>query len=134
MKEVKYYEAGPQEKEEALEKLREHFSQHEEVLVAAVYGGFVRRNFFRDVDAAIYTGGLAENPLSLESELCIKLSKVLRIPVDVRVVDDAPPWFKLKVLTSGIAIYEKRPGATTLLLKEAVGDLQDLATKLAMNP
>jgi len=89
--------------------------------VAVVYGGFTRRNFFRDMDVAIYTGGLVEDPLSLESDLCIELSKVLRIPVDTRVVDDAPPWFKLKVLTSGMVVYERKPGASTLLLKEAVG-------------
>ena len=114
-----------------LEELREYLSRHGEVLVALVYGGFTRRNFFRDMDVAIYTGGLVEDPLSLESELCIELSKVLRIPVDTRIVDDAPPWFKLKVLTGGVVEYERRPGAATLLLKEAIGDLQDLAIKLA---
>jgi hypothetical protein len=46
-----------------------------------VYGDFMQRNFFKDMDVAIYTGGLAEDPLSLESELCIELSKVLRIPL-----------------------------------------------------
>jgi len=101
--------------------------------VVVVYGSFMRRNFFRDVDVAVYTGGFVEDQLSLESELCIELSKVLCIPMDVRVVDDAPPWFKLKVLTSGVVIYERRPGAATLLLKEAIGDLQDLEFKLAVD-
>jgi len=32
------------------------------VLVAVVYGSFVRRSFFRDLDVAVYTGGSRKTP------------------------------------------------------------------------
>jgi len=100
------------------------------VLLAVVYGSFVRRSFFRDLDVAVYTGGLAEDPLRLEATLCAELTEALGVPVDARVVDEAPPWFKLKVLEEGVVVYEGRRGARYLLLKEAVGERQDLMLKL----
>ena len=45
-------------------------------------------------------------------------------------VDEAPPWFKLKVLEEGVVVHEGRRGARYLLLKEAVGEKQDLTIKL----
>jgi len=100
------------------------------VLLAVVYGSFVRRSFFRDLDVAVYTGGLAEDPLRLEATLCAELTEALGLPVDARVIDEAPPWFKLKVLEEGVVIYEKKRGARYLMLKEAIGEKQDLTIKL----
>jgi len=99
------------------------------VLLALVYGSFTRRSFFRDVDVAVYTGGLADDPLRLETLLCAELSRAVGLPVDVRVIDEAPPLFKLRVLREGVVVHEKLRGARTLLLKEAVGDRQDLRLK-----
>ena len=110
--------------------MRSALARRRGVLLAIVYGSFTRRDFFRDVDVAVYTGGLAEDPLRLEASLCSELSAALGVPVDVRVVDEAPAWFKLKVARSGVVVYEGRPGAYALFLKEAVGEQQDMELKL----
>lgn len=77
----------------------------------------------------MYTGGLVRDPLRFESELCLKLSKIVGILVDVRIVDEAPTWFKKKILKDGLIIYEKTPGVYTLYVKETVGEFQDIKIK-----
>ncbi len=129
MEEVRYYRATPEEKKAIIEKLKKVLLEEEKVLLAIVYGGFSRRDFFRDIDIAVYTGGLVEDPLRFETALGLKLSQQVRIPVDVRVVDEAPAWFKLKVSREGTVVYERMPGARSQLLKEAVGEHQDLQLK-----
>ncbi len=127
--EVKYYEITEKEKKILLEKLRKALSNIENIFTAIVYGGFTRRNFFRDIDIAVYTGGLVRDPLRFESKLCLELSKITGVRVDVRIVDEAPAWFKMKILKDGLVIYEKTPGAYTLYVKETVGEFQDIKIK-----
>jgi len=127
--EVRYYEATDEEKSVLLEQLRILVSREEGILVAIVYGSFIRRKFFRDIDLAVYTGGTVLEPLRFESKLCNKLSKAIGVYVDARIIDEAPAWFRLKVAHEGLLIYEKLPGAYTLFVKETVGDYQDLKIK-----
>ncbi|RLF01236.1 MAG: hypothetical protein DRJ59_06475 [Thermoprotei archaeon] len=129
--EIKYYEATPEEKRALLKRLLSVLSRREEVLIAIIYGSFTRRRFFRDVDLAVYTGGSVEDPLRFESRLSLELSKVLGMRVDVKVVDEAPAWFRLKIAREGAVIYEKIPGIYSIFVKEAVGDFQDLKIKQA---
>ncbi|HDI74383.1 MAG TPA: nucleotidyltransferase domain-containing protein [Thermoprotei archaeon] len=129
MKEIKYYKATAEKKRFLIRRIEEILSKEEKILVAIIYGSFTRRNFFRDIDIAVYTGGLIEDSLRFENELCLKLTEATRVQVDVRVLDEAPAWFRLKVAREGIVIYEKFPGAYSLFLKEAVGDYQDLKLK-----
>ena len=126
---VKYYRATSREKENILNKIKAYVSCKEEILIAIVYGSFIRRDFFRDIDLAVYTGGLISDPLRFESMLCLELSKIVKVPVDAKVIDDAPVWFKLKILSEGIVIYEKRAGIYALYLKEVIGDHQDIEIK-----
>jgi len=126
---VRYYKVTAKEKENILSKIKAYISCKEEVLIVIVYGSFIRRDFFRDIDLAVYTGGLVSDSLRFESLLCLELSKVVKVPVDVRVIDDAPVWFKLKVVSEGIVIYKKRAGIYALYLKEVIGDRQDIEIK-----
>lgn len=125
-KEVRYYRATDAEKEKLLRRIREVLSRKKEVLVAIIYGSFTHRDFFRDLDLAVYTGGLVNDALRLEGLLCLELSKVAKMPVDVRIVDNAPAWFRLRVIREGRVLYERVPGTYAFFLKEAVGDYQDL--------
>ncbi|RLF07080.1 MAG: hypothetical protein DRJ64_03740 [Thermoprotei archaeon] len=129
---VRYYEATDKEKSVLVEKLRTLVSREERILVAFVYGGFTRRKFFRDIDLAVYTGGTVLDYLHFESRLCNKMSKIIGVYIDVRIIDDAPAWFRLKVAREGLLIYEKLPGAYTLFIKETVGDYQDLKIKQSL--
>jgi len=126
---VKYYRATSREKENILNKIKAYVSCKEEILIAIVYGSFIRRDFFRDIDLAVYTGGLILDPLRFESMLCLDLSKIAKVPVDAKVIDDAPVRFKLKILSEGIVIYEKKAGIYALYLKEVIGDHQDIEIK-----
>ena len=130
---INYYELDPEKKRKILEQIREELRKIDEVLVAIAYGSFTRRRFFRDLDLALYTGGTVQDQLAFEALLAHKLSKKIGVKVDARVIDDAPPWFKVKVLNEGTLVYEKSRGAYALFAKEAIGEKQDieLKTKIA---
>ncbi|RLE92581.1 MAG: hypothetical protein DRN04_09890 [Thermoprotei archaeon] len=129
MKDIKYYEATAEKKRVLVKRIKEVLSKEEKVLLAIIYGSFTRRSFFRDIDIAVYAGELVDDFLRFETELCLKLTKATGVQVDVRAVDEAPAWFKLKVACEGTVIYEKFPGAYSLFLKEAVGEYQDIQLK-----
>ncbi len=129
---IRYYEATDEEKSVLVEKLRTLVSREEKIFIAIVYGSFTHRKFFRDIDLAVYTGGTVLDHLRFESRLCTKISKIIGVYVDVRIIDDAPAWFRLKVAHEGLLIYEKLPGAYTLFIKETIGDYQDLKIKQSL--
>lgn len=131
---IKYYKLSCQEKREIVRKIRNLLKSEEKVMVAILHGSFIKPMSFRDIDIAIYTGGTATNPSKLETELSMKLVKAVSAPIDIRVIDEAPPWFKLKTVREGQIIYAKKPGAITNLLKESIGENQDLKIKLQTSP
>ena len=52
--------------------------------------------FFRDIDVAVYVYPL-NDPLDYEFEIERELSDKLCYPVDVTILNEAPPWFALIV-------------------------------------
>lgn len=63
---------------------------------------------FRDIDIAIYARG--GDPLELKFELDGELSGRLGLPVDVKVLNDAPPWFIASAIEEGVVLVDKVPG------------------------
>jgi len=80
-------------KNRIINRLKTVISHKENISSNNILGFFV----YRDLDLAIYTGGIVKDTLRFESMLCLELTKTVSIRVDVRVIDDAPVWFKLKI-------------------------------------
>ncbi len=99
--------------------------------MAVVYGGFLHSEVFRDVDLAVFTGYSV--PPSEEVEFCEALSKrierVVGLPLDVRLLDYAPPGFRLSALTRGEVVLERRPYLSITLRRAASQELRDLEKK-----
>lgn len=110
--------------------LSKALSSRREVLLAVVFGGFVKDKLFRDIDVAVFTGytipyvevGVYEEDLSRQLESLVKL------PVDARVIDYAPPWFRLKAL-EGIVLVEKEYALAARLKFKARQEIEDLKAK-----
>ncbi|HID90678.1 TPA: nucleotidyltransferase domain-containing protein, partial [Candidatus Bathyarchaeota archaeon] len=71
-----------------------------------VHGSFVRDTSFRDVDVAVYVAGSVD-PLDCEFRLERELRGALGLPVDVRLLNEAPPWFTARVLREGTVLVGK---------------------------
>jgi len=103
----RFFRLSPQEKEKLVEKLRGELSKHGEVVLAIVFGSFLKDYPFRDIDVAVYAVPL-EDSLDYKLRLEEELEKVVGYPIDVVVLNDAPPWFVKKVLEEGRPIVVKQ--------------------------
>jgi len=123
----------PREKREAVARvLAEVLSRHNEILLAALFGGItVEDKPVRDIDVAIYTGyGVDPGELpyyadklrgELEKELEEKLG--LRKAVDVVPLEMVPPALRVNAL-KGRILVEWTPGLRGALLLHAYEEIR----------
>jgi len=123
--EIRYYEVDLGEVAEAL---RRYFEERDVALVV-LFGSVLRRREVRDVDVAVKFN--REPSLSELLRMGAELEDVLGAPVDLVPVDHAPPHLRLKILREGRLILTKDMSTYAELLKEAIGDVQDMEMKLA---
>ncbi|WP_169696958.1 nucleotidyltransferase domain-containing protein [Staphylothermus marinus] len=106
-------------------------SRRDEVLLAVIYGGFIEYESFRDIDVAVFTG--YKIPYSrvqeYEDQLSEELEELVKIPVDVRVLDYTPSWFRVRAL-EGIVVVEKIPALATRLKFKSYQELSDIRAKI----
>lgn len=91
----------------------------EEILFAYIYGSFLEGRF-RDVDVAIYLDSERDvrYALNLEGEL----EEGVGVPVDIRILNSAPPSFRFRVISQGILLFsrdeERRSNFESLTMAE----------------
>jgi len=123
--EIRYYEVDLGEVAEAL---RRYFKERDVALVV-LFGSVLRRREVRDVNVAVKFN--REPSLSELLRMGAELEDVLGAPVDLVPVDHAQPYLRLKILREGRLILTKDMSTYAELLKEAIGDVQDMEMKLA---
>lgn len=96
-------------------------SRHTEIVLAIVFGSFLKDYPFRDIDIAIYVVGNSD-ALDLKFELEEELEESVGYPIDVTVLNDAPPWFVKKVLREGLVLFTKQPLLPEKLLLKALDE------------
>ena len=117
-----------EERERIIERIAAELIKHGEILLAVVYGGFTRRKMFRDIDVAVYTAGKVsyrDEPYYTYT-LSLHLTKLTGIRVDVKLLDYAPPSFRIAVLESGRLLFSRLPGLRSSLLIRARDELRGL--------
>ncbi|MHA1589125.1 MAG: nucleotidyltransferase domain-containing protein [Candidatus Njordarchaeales archaeon] len=126
-----FHSLDPKEKEKVVKLLLKALKGRKEVLLAVVFGGFVKSSIFRDIDIAVFTGyTIPYNKVEeYEEELSRNLEKLVELPVDVRVIDYAPPWFRIKAL-EGITLVEKEPALVARLKFKSQQEIEDIKAKL----
>ena len=96
------------------EKLIEIFAnqlekQDKEIRFAYIFGSFISERYFSDIDLGIVLGVDLKSPLDFEIELENRLEKIAELPVDVRVLNNAPISFTQNVFRTGRVILDKYP-------------------------
>ena len=87
--------------------LREALENERGLCVAYAHGSFIERGPFRDIDVALYYHPTPEfNLLDRELDMEVALEEALieagiRIPVDVRIINQAPLSFRYGVIKDG---------------------------------
>jgi len=123
--ELRYFRVGESEREAIVCRLRELLERVEGVSFAYIYGGFVKRDKFRDVDIAIWV----EDPSrahEYEVDLAVELSLTLGIPVDVHVLNEAPLPFKYSVFSEGRLLFSRDEEKRVEVVDETIREYIDV--------
>ncbi len=100
---------SPDDRQEVLHKLTLHLAGRREIIFAYVHGSFAEGRPFRDIDVAVWVrleGMPLRDPLDYEMDAGIELSRLLRVPVDIRRLNDAPISFQYHA-TRGIVLFSR---------------------------
>ena len=107
--------AGQEEKDGIIRLIRDAVSSLPQLRLAYVYGSFLSRNDFRDIDIALLVNNRLqeENALKFAAKAGDTIEKTLgfRYEVDVRILNHQPVWFQFKVISTGIPVYAQHEDA-----------------------
>jgi|YelNatPaOPRAMG01_1025707.scaffolds.fasta_scaffold49165_3 predicted nucleotidyltransferase len=120
---VKYYRLSEKDKAEALQKLEGIFREEDKIRLAYVFGSFIRRNAFRDIDIAVYSTPSLTFKEFLELEAKIELE--LGFQVDLVQLQDLNPKLRLKILIEGKPIVIKSNELHSRLISQSASEIQD---------
>ena len=84
-----------------IEQIKHRLQERPEILLALLHGSFLTGGLFRDVDLALYLGpGMIRREAVRDSELeqGVRWSADLGVPIDIRVLNDAPVTFRYHAL------------------------------------
>lgn len=97
---IKVFTLPPEEKERLVKTIREILAGERRIILAFLYGSFLEEGPFRDIDIGILVEKDPPPPTFYEIQLESEISKALStdIPIDVRIVNDAPVTFLYHVI------------------------------------
>ncbi|MCK4824390.1 hypothetical protein KA005_52040 [bacterium] len=104
------YTLSRSEKEKVIQIISyQLFQQYDEILTVYIFGSFISERSFSDIDIGIITAMDLSKPLDFELKLENRLEKLIKYPVDVRILNRAPISFSQNVFRAGRLIIDKNP-------------------------
>jgi len=113
-----------------LERLASRLKADPEILFAYVYGSFIKREFFKDLDVAVWLKNLSK-AFSYVVDFSARLEIELGVPVDVQVLNEAPLPFKFHVLTEGKLLCSEDEVFRVKLVDDVIRNYLDLKFELS---
>ncbi len=100
-------EMGLEEREQVISALTLLVQRQEEVVFAYLMGSFSEDLPFRDVDVAVWAEEIPQmQAWDYEADLSVKLSRELKLPVEVHLLNSAPTGFRFRA-TSGRLLFSR---------------------------
>jgi hypothetical protein len=84
---------------------------HGDVIAAYIFGSFAGDREFRDVDIGLLFRRMPDVPVDCELRMEVELQDLLKMPTDVRILNDAPVAFAQSVLRRRLLVVDKDPNA-----------------------
>jgi predicted nucleotidyltransferase len=95
------------EKDVLINRISKILKAKEYIIFAYIFGSFASDDGFKDIDIGIFISSAKDiSPLRLELEIEAELEDIFHIPVDVRIINNAPLSFIYNVLRNGIVIID----------------------------
>ncbi len=112
-----------QQKDALKEKIVSILEGDKRVVFAYIFGSFVKSDEIEDIDIGIFAlDNELENPLEYELKLEGDIETSTKIPVDVRVLNNAPASFVFNVIKGGHLLIDRdsnlRADFESLMLKK----------------
>jgi hypothetical protein len=83
--------------------------KHREVFALYLFGSFISKKSFSDIDLAVLINKEIGDPFSYESGLEYALQILIGKPIDLRILNYAPISFCYTVIKTGIVMLDKDP-------------------------
>ena len=99
-------------KKEIEEKIRVFLRDRQEIIFAYIFGSFSKSDAFNDIDLAIYIDNhklLKDDATFYEVELSIDMEKIIKIPVDVVILNKASPQI-VSIASRGVLVKDEDEG------------------------
>ncbi|OYT28925.1 MAG: hypothetical protein B6U94_08075 [Thermofilum sp. ex4484_79] len=117
-----FYKLSNGEKEKVLREILDFLKDVNDILLIVLFGSFVKDKSFRDIDIGIYVKGVHDF-LNYKFMLEGKLEKITGYPIDIKILNYAPPWFVKRMLEEGVIVYEKIEGLSVKIYKKALDEM-----------
>ena len=102
------YIIQPNQKKDIINLISQHIEKfRHEIIFAYVFGSFIARNSFSDIDIAVMAREHIENPLDFEIILENEMEGVVRFRTDIRLLNRAPLAFSHSVIRTGRLIVDR---------------------------
>ena len=103
--------------EDLLATVREALAGHPHICFACLFGSALELAGFRDVDVAVWLTADADRFADID--LASQLTRTLRLPVDVRRINDAPVSFLFHVFRGRLLVVRDEPLLAELIERVA---------------
>ncbi len=98
------------EKQSIIERISSRLKRQKKINFAYIFGSFVSEKKFSDIDIGIFVASESNiDSLYFELKMEKELHSLLHLPVDVRIVNNAPLSFVYHVIKEGILIKDEDP-------------------------
>ena len=125
---VKVYKLAPGEYVRIRRVLAAALAREPDIAFAYLYGSFAESSSFHDIDLGVCLDGRA-NTRERAYSLAERLNSQLKIPVDVRVLNDAPVSFLYHVLR-GELLYSRDVDLLSAVMEDTMRRYLDIAPLL----
>jgi predicted nucleotidyltransferase len=116
------------EKEKLIETISAQLTaHHSEIIAAYLFGSFITADSFADIDLAVLTQLELTKPLTFELELEGEIERIIKFPVDVRVLNGAPLSFCFSVIRDGRVILDRNPGVRSDFVSRILRQYHDFS-------
>ena len=98
------------QKEAVVKKISSYLHREcDEITAAYLFGSFVTEDSFSDIDLGVITNVKPNSPLNYEINLESKLERVIKYPMDIRIINRAPLSFCQSVIRNGMIVVDRDP-------------------------
>ena len=101
----KLFNHAAEERNKLRVQIAESLKGHSEIIFAYIYGSFAEGSSFHDIDLGIFVSGISKNnSIIYMLDLAQEVSRYLRTPVDVRLLNFVPVTFSFHVIQGDLVV------------------------------